>query len=265
MIRKIAIFILLLGIFYRVFSQNNEINISVVDSIGCPIPGVCITLDNDSTNNECISISNKSEQSSTYSGRKAIFKNHGLAYAHAYLIGYYPNTTKIDSNKLDYTITLFERIYDYPTLIIKKKSIEIDRNNFGDEFPKFGYDVDMEATFNSIDSTISKIETPHEHKNVEPIFFFTDPHAYPQNGRTLFFDNLSKKLKNIRFKVIVIDFTVLKSDSIIVTKVEGVSKKKGLWIKEMFCNLDSWKSADNTGIYVTIKYRLKIINDKKRI
>lgn len=278
--KRIVLAIFLLGLFNHLYSQEREITITVVDTCGKPIPRAIVYLSNDSlvmTYAKHYELQNADwlhsrvsnfESQTTWIDGKAKFSGKKYTYAHALLFGYQSKTILIDFNKINYTIKLPERAYDFSTLIISRKNFAIDWNWLEMEYgvPFVDYEF-KHNTFDTIGGMVYEVETPRTPENIVDSIcgWGSATFTYPDNGTKVFFKNLATKLRRVRLEEMVFDFTVTDADSIRVNRIEGIDNKKYPWIKEMFINLDSWESAKSYGKKIAVRYTLKVIKSDKKL
>ncbi len=278
--KRIVFAIFFLGLFNQLYSQEREITITAVDTCGKPIYRAIVYLSNDSLvmtyakhyelkNADWLHsrISNFESETTGIDG-KAKFSEKKYTYAHALLLGYQSKTILIDSNKVNHTIELPERAYDFSTLIISRKNFAIDWNwlewEYAVPFVDYGFKPN---TLDTIGGIVYEVETPRTPENIIDSICgsYGGIFTAPENGPEKFFKNLAKKLRHVRFTEMVFDFTVTDADSIRVNRIEGIDNKKYPWIKEMFINLDSWKSVKYFGKKTAIRYRLRVIRSKIKL
>ncbi len=278
--KRIVFAIFFLGLFNQLYSQEREITITVVDTCGKPLPGATVYLSNDynimtepqldllMNNNWLHSRESNIESSITNFDGQVTFSNNKCLYAHAMLIGFQSKTISIDSISLNYTIELPERTYDFSALIISPKNFAIEWSTFERDYAYYFVEYRFKPnTFDTIGGMVYEVITPHTPENIIDSSWggafatFT----YPENGTEKFFKNLATKLWPVRFTVIFFDFTVTNADSLRVNRIDGIDSMEYSWIKEMFINLDSWKSARPRGKKIAIRYRLKVIKSEKEL
>jgi len=275
--KKKTLIVILIVFFNQLYSQEKTPIISAIDTAGNVIEYAQFYFSNDSTTlteKELFNLLNSSWRNSkpcSIVGAPAtpegtVNLNNNYRFVHVMRFGYQSNYILIDSIKENKEIVLKEKVYEFPKLLIYRDTVIIDWNNFNadlnNSFIEYYFKTDTIKTEEGKE-TILVHDSP-EFIEDSTYGWFTSPHAYPINGISDFLYRLEEKLISTNFKEIIIHFVVLKSDIIVVTKIDGISSRESLLVKELFENIASWKSAYRYSKKIELKYKLVIIKENKR-